>query len=66
MASMKLDESQPANEQLMFAEVRELCKASGASIDKIAKDCNIRQDLISKLYMELMQQILDKTNRSTE
>ena len=46
------------NEKLMFHEVKELCKANGVAIDKIARDCNINQRLVAKCFMETMQYIL--------
>lgn len=48
-------------EQQMFSMVRELCKLNGTAIYKIAKDCNISFILVAKLYMQIMQKILDDT-----
>lgn len=48
------------NEQLMFDEIRELCKVTGLAIDKIAKDCNINQDLVAKMFLSAFQEILNK------
>ena len=52
------------NEELMFDEVRKLCMANGLAIDKIAKDCNIRHDLVAKFFMKVMQSILDKVDET--
>ena len=41
-----------------FEQVRNLCKACGLAIDKIAKQFNIKQNLVAKLFMETMQTIL--------
>lgn len=54
------------NEQLMFNKVRELCIAVGISIDTIGKECNIRQDLVAKLFMEVMQSILDDVKKKED
>ena len=43
-----------------FEQIRNLCKACGLSIDKIAKQLNIEPILVAKLFMETMQTILDK------
>ena len=42
-----------------FEQIRNLCKACGLSIDKIAKQFNINQILVAKLFMATMQTILD-------
>ena len=49
------------NEELMFKEVKELCMACGVAIDKIAKDTNINQTLVAKMFMEVMNKILKRT-----
>ena len=46
-----------------FEQVRNLCKACGLSIDKIARQFNIKQNLVAKLFMETMQTILDKMEK---
>lgn len=46
-----------------FEQVRNLCKACGLSIDKIAKQFSIRQKLVAKLFMETMQKILDEVEK---
>ena len=53
------------NEELMFDKVRQLCLANGAAIDKIAKDCNINQNLVGKLFMKVMQSLLTETEKKT-
>ncbi len=42
-------------------QIKNLCKACGLSIDKIAKQFNINQNLVAKLFMETMQTILSET-----
>ena len=46
-----------------FEQVRNLCKACGLSIDKIARQFNINQNLVAKLFMETMQIILSEVNK---
>ena len=46
-----------------YEQIRNLCKACGLSIDKIAKQFNINQNLVAKLFMETMQTILDKVEK---
>lgn len=41
-----------------FEQIRNLCKACGLAIDKIARQFNISQNLVAKLFMETMQTIL--------
>ena len=54
------------DEELMFHEIKDLCIRCGLAIDKIAKDCNINQNLVAKMFMKTMQNILDKTFERTE
>lgn len=46
-----------------FEQVRNLCKACGLSIDKIARQFNINQKLVAKLFMETMQTILSEVEK---
>ena len=46
-----------------FEQVRNLCKACGLAIDKIARQFNIRQNLVAKLFMETMQTILSEVEK---
>lgn len=46
-----------------FEQIRNLCKACGLSIDKIARQFNINQNLVAKLFMETMQKILDEVEK---
>ena len=46
-----------------FEQVRNLCKACGLSIDKIARQFNIKQNLVAKLFMETMQAILSEVEK---
>jgi len=43
-----------------FEQVRKLCMACGLSIDKIARQFNINQNLVAKLFMETMQKTLSE------
>ena len=47
------------NKELMFHEIRELCKANGLAIDKIANDCGINQNYVAEMFMQTMRMILD-------
>ena len=46
-----------------FEQIRNLCKACGVSIDKIARQFNINQNLVAKLFMETMQTILSEAEK---
>lgn len=46
-----------------FEQIRNLCKACGLSIDKIARQFNINQKLVAKLFMETMQKILSEVEK---
>ena len=46
-----------------FDQIRNLCKACGLSIDKIARQFNINQNLVAKLFMATMQKILDEVEK---
>lgn len=46
-----------------FEQIRNLCKACGLSIDKIARQFNINQKLVAKLFMETMQTILSEVEK---
>lgn len=46
-----------------FEQIRNLCKACGLSIDKIARQFNINQNLVAKLFMATMQKILDEVEK---
>ena len=43
-----------------FEQIRNLCKACGLAIDKIAKQFSINQNLVAKLFMETMRTILSE------
>ena len=49
-----------------FEQIRNLCKACGLSIDKIAKQFNINQNLVAKLFMETMQTILSEVENDSK
>jgi predicted transcriptional regulator len=53
------------DEKLMFDRVRQLCLANGMAIDKIAKECNVNQNLVGKFFIEVMQSILTETEKKT-
>lgn len=46
-----------------FEQIRNLCRACGLAIDKIAKQFNIKQNLVAKLFMEIMQKILSEVEK---
>lgn len=46
-----------------FEQIRNLCKACGLSIDKIARQFNINQNLVAKLFMETMQTTLSEVEK---
>lgn len=45
--------------KLMFDEIRRLCIINGKAIDKIARDTNNSCDLVGKMFIETMQEILN-------
>ena len=47
------------NKELMFHEIKELCKANGLAIDKIANDTGINQNYVAEMFMQTMRMILD-------
>lgn len=52
-----------------FEQIKNLCKACGLAIDKIARQFNINQNLVAKLFMETMHAILigvEKQNKEIE
>ena len=53
------------NEQLMFEKVRQLCLVNGIAIDKIAKECGINQNLVGKMFITVMQDLLNKTEAAS-
>lgn len=46
-----------------FEQIKNLCKACGLAIDKIAKQFNIKQNLVAKLFIETMQTILKEIEK---
>ena len=46
-----------------FEQIKNLCKACGLAIDKIARQFNINQTLVAKLFMETMQTILSEVEK---
>ena len=46
-----------------FEQIINLCKACGLSIDKRARQFNINQKLVAKLFMETMQTILSEVEK---
>lgn len=46
-----------------FEQIRNLCRACGLSINKIARQFNINQILVAKLFMAVMQKILDEVEK---
>lgn len=49
-----------------FEQIRNLCKACGLGIDKIARQFNINQILVAKLFMATMQTILEEVNNDSK
>lgn len=48
------------DEKLMFQKIRELCICCAIAIDQISKDCDIRQELAAKMFVETFKQILKR------
>ena len=48
------------NDNKLFEMIKELCIANGKAIDRIAKEFNISQDSVAKLFLNTMQNILKK------
>ena len=46
-----------------FEQIKNLCKACGLAIDKIARQFNIKQNLVAKLFMETMQAVLNEVEK---
>ena len=46
-----------------FEQIKKLCMACGLSIDKIARQFNINQNLVAKLFMETMHTILSEVEK---
>ena len=49
-----------------FEQIRNLCKACGMSIDRIARQFNINQNLVAKLFMETMQSVLENVENDKD
>lgn len=41
-----------------FEQIKNLCKACGLAIDKIAKQFNIKQNLVADLFLQTFQKII--------
>ena len=41
-----------------FEQIRKLCKACGLSVDRIAKQFNINQNLVAELFIQTFQKII--------
>lgn len=50
-------------EKAYYEQIRNLCKACGLAIDKIAKQFHINQNLVAKLFLETFQQILSEVTK---
>lgn len=46
-----------------FEQIRNLCKACGLAIDKIARQFNVNQNLVAKLFVETMQAVLSEVEK---
>lgn len=47
------------DEKLMVQKIRELCICCGMAVEKISRDCGIRQDLVAKMFVETFKRILE-------
>ena len=45
-------------EKEYFEQIRNLCKACGLAIDKIARQFNINQNLVAELFIQTFQKIV--------
>ena len=52
------------NEKMMFKMVRDLCKANAVAVDRIAKETNIPQNLVAKMFIKTFESILSKMERT--
>lgn len=50
-------------QQEYFEQIKNLCKVCGIAIDKIARQFNINQNLVAKLFIETMQTILSEVEK---
>lgn len=50
----------------LFEQIKNLCKACGLGIDKIARQFNINQNLVAKLFMATMQIVLEEVNNDSK
>lgn len=46
------------DEEEYFEQIRNLCNACGLAIDKIAKEFNIKQNLVAGLFIQTFQKII--------
>lgn len=46
-----------------FRQVKYMCEICGLAIDTIAKQFNISQKSVAKLFMEIMQKILEEVEK---
>ena len=47
----------------MFDDVRKLCIYVGTRVDEIAKEYNVNQNRVAKLFMEVMRNILSEVEK---
>ena len=55
-----------SNDNHLFERVRELCICNAKAIVQISKECNTKPWLVANLFMEVMQEILNKTNEEVK
>ena len=46
-----------------FEQIKNLCKACGLAIDKIAKQFNIKQNLVADLFLKTFQKIIKEIEK---
>ena len=49
---------QKAEEKEYFEQIKKLCKACGLSVDRIARQFNINQNLVAELFIQTFQTII--------
>lgn len=54
------------NEKLMFDMIRKLCNANAVAIDRIARETNINQNLVAKMFIETFTIILNSMEQEGE
>ena len=55
-----------SNDNYLFERVRELCICNAKAIVQISKECNTKPWLVANLFMDVMQEIINKTNEEVK